>query len=140
MLEISWQLLVITAVIFLGLIYILNLILYRPMLKFMDDRKQSIKKDEEDLGKNAKDVGVYKAEIDRILLSARNEANSIRQAATDKAKEVAAGKIAQIKAGVEADHQIFTAGLANKKTELKLALLESLPEFKDGLAKTLAKI
>ncbi|ABK82302.1 F0F1 ATP synthase subunit B' [Campylobacter fetus] len=140
MLQIDLPLLLITVVIFLGLIFVLNSILYKPLLKFIDDRNRSIKQDEDSVSKNANDASAYKAEIERIILDARAEANAKKQAALARAKEEAAKKIEAKKATIESEYEIFAAGLAAKKSELRNMLLEKLPEFKNSLAGSLSKI
>ncbi|MBR6612793.1 MAG: F0F1 ATP synthase subunit B', partial [Campylobacter sp.] len=67
MLHIDPPLLLITLVIFLGLIFVLNSILYKPLLGFIDDRNKSIKNDEESVSKNASDTGNYEAQIEKII-------------------------------------------------------------------------
>ncbi|HDX6295692.1 TPA: F0F1 ATP synthase subunit B' [Campylobacter fetus subsp. venerealis] len=138
--QIDLPLLLITVVIFLGLIFVLNSILYKPLLKFIDDRNRSIKQDEDSVSKNANDASAYKAEIERIILDARAEANAKKQAALARAKEEAAKKIEAKKATIESEYEIFAAGLAAKKSELRNMLLEKLPEFKNSLAGSLSKI
>ncbi|RUT50417.1 FoF1 ATP synthase subunit B' [Campylobacter fetus] len=140
MLQIDLPLLLITVVIFLGLIFVLNSILYKPLLEFIDDRNRSIKQDEDSVSKNANDASTYKAEIERIILDARAEANAKKQAALARAKEEAAKKIEAKKATIESEYEIFAAGLAAKKSELRNMLLEKLPEFKNSLAGSLSKI
>ncbi len=140
MLQIDLPLLLITVVIFLGLIFVLNSILYKPLLKFIDDRNRSIKQDKDSVSKNANDASAYKAEIERIILDARAEANAKKQAALARAKEEAAKKIEAKKATIESEYEIFAAGLAAKKSELRNMLLEKLPEFKNSLAGSLSKI
>ena len=58
MLEIDVPLVVLTATFFVILIAILNPLLYKPMLKFIDDRNASIKNDEENTSKNTIDLGL----------------------------------------------------------------------------------
>ena len=140
MLHIDPPLLLITLVIFLGLIFVLNSILYKPLLGFIDDRNRSIKNDEESVSKNANDVGSYEAEIDRILNDARAEAQAKKHAALNEAKEKAATRVAIKKESLEADYNSFMAGLADRKAELKSNLAAKLPELKSTLAGSLSKI
>ncbi|AII15303.1 ATP synthase, F0 complex, b' subunit [Campylobacter iguaniorum] len=140
MLQIDLPLLLVTVVIFLGLIFVLNSMLYKPLLKFIDDRNTSIKQDEESASKNASDVGACKAEVDKIILEARNEANSIKQAASSLAKEEAAKKVQAKKDALESDYELFAKELAGKKAELKSMLLEKLPEFKSSLSAKLSRM
>lgn len=140
MLQIDPPLLLITLVIFLGLIFVLNSILYKPLLGFIDDRNRSIKNDEESVSKNASDVGNYEAQIDKILNDARAEAQAKKHVALSEAKEKAATKIAIKKESLEADYNSFIAGLIDRKAELKSNLTAKIPELKSALAGSLSKI
>ena len=140
MLQIDPPLLLITLVIFLGLIFVLNSILYKPLLGFIDDRNRSIKNDEESVSKNASDVGNYEAQIDKILSDARAEAQAKKQAALSQAKENAATQIAIKKESLEADYNSFIAGLMVGKAELKSNLTAKIPELKSTLAGSLSKM
>ncbi|WP_169779236.1 FoF1 ATP synthase subunit B' [Campylobacter curvus] len=140
MLEIDVPLVILTAVVFLALIAILNPLLYKPMLKFMDDRNASIKEDEENTSKNASDLSVHEKEIENIILNARAEANKIRQDALGAAKEAALKEIEAKKSALEADYEVFLNDLSTQKDELKADLSSRLPELKAALNAKLAKI
>lgn len=140
MLHIDPPLLLITLVIFLGLIFVLNSILYKPLLGFIDDRNKSIKNDEESVSKNASDTGNYEAQIEKIIGDARAEAQAKKHAALSEAKERAATKVAIKKESLEADFDNFMAGLADRKAELKSNLTAKIPELKSTLAGSLSKM
>lgn len=140
MLHIDPPLLLITLVIFLGLIFVLNSILYKPLLGFIDDRNKSIKNDEESVSKNASDTGNYEAQIEKIIGDARAEAQAKKHAALSEAKERAATKVAIKKESLEADFDSFMAGLADRKAELKSNLTAKIPELKSALAGSLSKM
>lgn len=140
MLHIDPPLLLITLVIFLGLIFVLNSILYKPLLGFIDDRNKSIKNDEESVSKNASDTGNYEAQIEKIIGDARAEAQAKKHAALSEAKERAATKVAIKKESLEADFDSFMAGLTDRKAELKSNLTAKIPELKSTLAGSLSKM
>lgn len=140
MLQIDPPLLLITLVIFLGLIFVLNSILYKPLLGFIDDRNKSIKNDEESVSKNASDTGNYEAQIEKIIGDARAEAQAKKHVALSEAKERAATKVAIKKESLEADFDSFMAGLADRKAELKSNLTAKIPELKSTLAGSLSKM
>ncbi|MBR8461877.1 F0F1 ATP synthase subunit B' [Campylobacter sp. faydin G-24] len=140
MLEIDLPLVILTTVVFLALIAILNPLLYKPMLKFIDDRNASIKSDEEITSKNASDLSMYEKEIENIILNARAEANKIRQDALNSAKEIAAKEIAAKKAMLESEYNEFLSSLNLQKEQLKADLALKMPEFKSALSAKLAKI
>ena len=140
MLEISLPALIFTVIVFLGLIYILNIMLYKPLLSFMDSREAMIQKDAEEAKQNALYVDSDRAEITKILDEARSQAAKIKQLSLDKAKEDSEVVIAAKKSELEADFGKFVEKLGKEKTELKKDLQDKIPEFKSSLKSALAKI
>ncbi|CAD7287599.1 ATP synthase subunit b' [Campylobacter majalis] len=140
MLEINPSLVVMTAIVFLGLIAVLNTLLYKPLLKFVDERNASIKADEESASKNASDLGVYEAEINSIIAQARNEANKIRQDALNSAKSISANEVNAKKAELQSDYERFLDDLNVKKAALKADLLSKLPDLKGVLDTKLVRM
>lgn len=140
MLEIDLKLLFITIAIFLYLIAFLNKILYKPMLNFMEDRENSIKEDEELSSKNSSEVGIYEAQVEEMIINARNEANKIRQKAYEEIKIKNQKSIEEAKKEIENDFCEYMKDLKAQKESLKSKLKENLPQFRSGLEKTLAKI
>ena len=140
MLEISLPALIFTVIVFLGLIYILNIMLYKPLRSFMDSREAMIQKDAEEAKQNALDVDSDRAEIEKILDEARSQAAKIKQLSLDKAKESSEEKIAAKKSDLEADFNKFVKELGKEKAELKKDLQDKIPEFKSSIKSALAKI
>lgn len=140
MLEIDLPLVALTAVVFLALIAILNSVLYKPLLGFMDKRNQDVKNDEDSISKNTSDLSVFEAQVEQILSAARAEAGKIKQDALNAAKE-AAGKItAEKRAELEIDYDAFVQNLKAQKNEFKAELMNSLPELRSALKSKLARI
>ena len=140
MLEIDLPLVALTAVVFLALIAILNSILYKPLLGFVDKRNQDVKNDEDSISKNTSDLSVFEVQVEQILSAARAEAGKIKQDALNAAKE-AAGKItAEKRAELEVDYDAFVQNLKAQKNEFKAELMNSLPELRSTLKSKLARI
>ncbi|EES89582.1 FoF1 ATP synthase subunit B' [Helicobacter canadensis] len=125
---------------FLILIYLLNRILYKPLLGFMDARDSSIKKDSEGIEGNAADVKALKAEAEAILQNARQEASLIKNKAQDNAKQIADTKITQKKEELNSKHNEFIVILEEERKELKNSLLSKIPLFEDSLKAKLLKL
>ena len=140
MLEIDVPLVVLTAIVFVILIAVLNPLLYKPMLKFIDDRNASIKNDEENTSKNTSDLGLYEAQIEDIILKARSEANKIKQDALNLAKDEAAKEIEAKRASLETDYADFINALNVQKGELKSEIASKLPQLQSVLSAKLASI
>lgn len=140
MLEINLPLVVLTAVIFLGLIAVLNSILYKPLLKFIDARNDAIKNDEESASKNTSDLGVYEAQIEQLIATARNEAGKIKQEAINAAKDAAAKIVSEKRGVLEADYDAFIQNLNSQKSDFRADLQQKLPELQAALKAKLARI
>lgn len=140
MLEINFPAVCVTIVVFLTMIYFLNSKLYKPLLAFMDERENSIKRDEESVKQNSNDVSADKIEIENTILKARDEAAKIRATAIEKAKAEAGDIIAAKKAELESDFGGFMKELNDEKENLKKNLIQNLPDFKGSLKNTLSKI
>jgi ATP synthase subunit B len=140
MLEINLPLVVLTAVIFLGLIAVLNSILYKPLLKFIDARNDAIKNDEESASKNTSDLGVCEAQIEQLIAAARNEAGKIKQEAINAAKDAAAKIVSEKRGVLEADYDAFIQNLNSQKSDFRADLQQKLPELQAALKAKLARI
>ena len=140
MLEINLPLVVLTAVFFLGLIAVLNSILYKPLLKFIDARNDAIKNDEESASKNTSDLGVCEAQIEQLIAAARNEAGKIKQEAINAAKDAAAKIVSEKRGVLEADYGTFIQNLNAQKTDFRADLQQKLPELQAALKAKLARI
>lgn len=140
MLEINLPLVVLTAVIFLGLIAVLNSILYKPLLKFIDARNDAIKNDEESASKNTSDLGVYEAQTEQLIAAARSEAGKIKQEAINAAKDAAAKIVSEKRGVLEADYDAFIQNLNAQKSDFRADLQQKLPELQAALKAKLARI
>lgn len=140
MLDISPILLLVTGFVFFTLLILLNKILYRPLLEFIDNRNDSIKRDLENAGKNTSDVEAYYKEADQIILAAKAEAGKIREAALSEAKEIAAKKVEQKQGELEEEYALFLKDLEADKTEFQASLNANIPLFRDSIKQKLGNI
>lgn len=140
MLSIDPGLLSLTVVVFLALIFILNAILYKPILTFIDSRNKAIDKDEDDLKQRSDDTKTYKEEAENILAQARIQAAQIKDEATQKALKDAEEKVQVKKAALESDYKAFLDELSAQTSELKNELTAKLPEFKSSLRASLSRL
>ena len=140
MLSIDLQLLLTTVIIFLCLIFVLNRILYRPILAFIDNRNSSITSDEQTLQKQSDDTKSYKEEAENILAQARVKIGEIKNKAVEEANLIAKKKIAQTKATLEEDYKSFLVDLEQENQKLKSDLLLKMPEFKATLNSKLSNL
>ena len=127
-------------VVFLMLVYLLNRMLYKPLLGFMDTRDASIKKDSEGIEGNAADIKALQKQADDILQRAREEAALIKNKPQESAKQASEMKISQKKDELAQKYSEFMTGLEEERVKLKTALHSEIPLFKYGLQAKLGKM
>jgi len=133
MLDIHLGLMLFVLALFLILLFLLNNMLFKPLLKFMDDRDSSIAKDlkaAEGLSGNSKELN-EKAE--EIISDAKTKATAIREKAIETEKELSASKVASKQGELDKEYAGFIEKLASEKESLKSALLSQMPLFKESL-------
>ncbi|TKX31904.1 FoF1 ATP synthase subunit B' [Campylobacter aviculae] len=122
-----------TMAIFLAMIVILNTMLYKPLLKFMDERNDSIKNDENKVKENSQEMLNANDEVEAIYANTREEVYKIKQNAINAAKEEADQVIKSKKEELERKMSNFYIELENQKKEFQSSLFEHLPELKQAL-------
>lgn len=129
-----------TAVIFLAVIFILNVLLYKPLLKFMDERAVSIDNDEKKVKDNFEEMTNFGEELSKIKQDTRDEINAIKQKATAQARSLADEEIQKKKDELEQKMQAFTTQLLQEKNELEHELKLRLPLWQESLQKKLKEL
>lgn len=140
MLDISPVLLLSCAIIFLLVLARLNSCLFKPLLKHMDDRAESIKKDLANAKDNATDVDGMLAQANDIIAKAKKEAAEIRNKAQNEAEGIAAEKLNSAKTDIDAKYNDFVNSLQVETAQLKEALTSNMPTFKQSLKAKLSSI
>ena len=140
MLDISPILLLSSALIFLIVLARLNSCLYTPLLKHMDERSESIKKDLHNAQSNVANVDEMYENASNIISEAKKEASSIRQNAYNEAKALGDTKVAEFKTQLDAKYNVFVSDLNSQTQSLKLSLVDQLPMFKKQLSAKISSI
>lgn len=129
-----------TAVIFLALIIILNALLYKPLLKFMDDRAISIDNDEKKVKDNFDEMTNFNEELNTIKQNTRDEIAAIKQKAVNEARNSAEEALKNKKIELEQKMQSFYTQLDKEKQDLEQELKLRLPLWQEALQKKLKQI
>jgi len=140
MLDIDLSLMLFVLALFLILLVVLNKILYKPLLKFMDDRDSSIAKDLESAKSLSGNSEALHNEADAILDDARAKAAAIRQKAIDEAKVLAESKAESKTSELNKEYASFMEKLDSEKETLRNALLSQMPLFKESLKAKFSKL
>ena len=133
MLDIHVSLMLFVLVLFLALLVVLNQILYKPLIKFMDDRDESIANDlnaARSLSGNSEELH---AEAESNLEEARSKAAEIRQKAVEEAKALAESRAENRRAELDKEYSLFIEKLQSEKDSLRNSLLSQMPLFKESL-------
>jgi len=140
MLDIHPSLMLFVFALFLTLLVLLNNMLFQPLIKFMDDRDNSIAKDlkaSKGLSGNSDELN---AKADDIISNAKNEAAGIRQKAIDDEKTLAASKVETKQNELETEYKKFVKKLNSDRDNLKNDLLAQMPLFKESLKAKFSKL
>lgn len=140
MLDISPVLMASSAIIFLLVLARLNSCLFKPLLKHMDERSESIKKDLDDAKNNAADVDGMLAEANEVIAAAKKEAAVIREKAQSEAQSVANEKLVSAKSEIEGKYNDFIASLDVEINSLKDTLTSQMPLYKESLKAKVSSI
>jgi len=140
MLDLHLPLMLFVLVLFLTLLVLLNNMLFKPLVKFMDDRDASIAKDLEAAKGFSGNTDELNAKADDIISKAKNEAATIRQKAIDDEKTLAASKVEIKQNEIDKEYGSFVAKLASEKETLKNELLSQMPLFKESLKAKFSKL
>lgn len=140
MLDLHLPLMLFVLVLFLTLLVLLNNMLFKPLVKFMDDRDASIAKDLEAAKSFGSNTDELNAKADEIIADAKNEAAKIRQKAIDDEKTLAASKVETKQSEIDKEYEGFVEKLASEKENLKNELLSQMPLFKESLKAKFSKL
>lgn len=138
--DVHFSIMIATGVIFLLMIAILNSMLYKPLIKFMDSRDLTIKNDEEKMKKNSDDVSNVESELEKIHIQIRDEINQIKAKAIEEAKLKQEKELSTRKRELEDQMLVFLKSLKEKEKELKEEMRLKMPEFKQSFKNSLSKI
>lgn len=120
------KLMLVTGVLFLILIWVLNNILYKPLLNFMSNREDGIKEDENKINQNNSDVNNNEILIGKIYADARAKSQSIKNEHIKVAKDKAADLVNKKKLALDEEFSAFTSNLMLEKEKFKNELREEL--------------
>ncbi len=140
MLDLNPGLMLFVLIVFFSLLFLLNTMLFQPLLKFMDDRDATIKANLKDAEEMAGNNDELNTKADMLLGKAKAEANIIREKATSEAKALAESKIESKVKELDDNYHKFLAELTAEQEELKKSLAAELPQLKKSLETKLSSL
>lgn len=136
-LNIDWQQILLHLFNFVLLFTILFLLIYRPVKKFMEKRKNYYKEMDEKAKKNFEDSAVTKEEYENKLKNADLEINTLRENATKQANEISESIINNAKAE---SNKIIAEAKVNAEKEHNLAVKSANEEISKLVSDATKKI
>ena len=133
MLDISFVLVALMIVLFLALIYVLNTMMYKPLLDFMQKRDESIAADLASIESNDSEISELEAKANENISKAKQEASEIKSTMISKVKDELSSKFEEKKAALEEELNNFLVALGEKKEVLKSELEANLTQYKEAV-------
>ena len=133
MLDISFSLVAFMIVLFIALIYILNTMMYKPLLDFMHKRDESIANDIANIEGNDSEISELEAKANENISKAKQEASEIKASMISKVKDELSSKFEEKKAALEDELNNFLVALGEKKEVLKGELEANLAQYKEAV-------
>jgi len=133
MLDISPLIMVVTFLIFMTMLYLLNQRLYKPLLKFMDDRDASLRRGLSEAESLTGDTSDLEREAQETIDEAKSAAAQMRQSALEALQEEQAHALTVRQKELAEKYERFKASLEEERAALKNTLLSDLPLLKESL-------
>ncbi len=133
MLDIDIQIMGVTLIIFFIMLYVLNAILFRPLLQFMDSRDMAIANDLESAKNSSGHTSELIESAEANINEAKTKASAIRQEAIDAIKAMHAKGISAKQSELESSYVEFVNKLAGQKKELESSLLSQMPLIRETM-------
>lgn len=127
-------------VVFIITMLLLNSWLFKPLIGFMDERENSLRKDMESAMSDDNEVQEIQEKIRAIFVDAKAQASSIIESATIEAKAEYDEKMEKQANEVQGRIDSFRVDLENQKNQAKQELLADLGVFETALKSKVQQI
>lgn len=121
------------AVLFLLMMRALNGMLFKPMVKHMDARKQSLSENQSNASQSSGDASELIAEAKKILDDARHEAHNYLEDEISKQKEENSVLLNKVKTEIEEEIKSFHEDLKVEEEKVKQVIAESSEELTSAI-------
>ncbi|PAF53460.1 hypothetical protein BKH42_05920 [Helicobacter sp. 13S00482-2] len=126
--------------VFLVTVFLLNIWLYKPLLRFMDRREASIAQDLEDIQQSDQEIIRIDEEIKQVIEDARVQSAQIIEQVSGEAKLEYETKIANKRIESASRLEDFFENLKKEESDLKKFLLLHMPDFESSLITKISQI
>ncbi|MDJ0623662.1 MAG: ATP synthase F0 subunit B [Desulfocapsaceae bacterium] len=116
------------------LMFLLNKVLYKPVLGILRERSKKMKGTQEEIERFDKDARLRQEEVDKKMAQASSKAKAALDSARTEAAAAGNEKLAAIKAEVDADREKKMSELKSQIDSAGKSLQESLDTFAGDMA------
>ncbi len=140
MLDISFGLMLLTAILFVILIYLLNQMVYVPLLDYVNRRDELIEEDLKNASNMDESIHKLKKEAHDVIANAKAEAHKLKEKALNEIKAEMEEKISKKREALELEYVKFLSELEKERDALKSSLLSKLPDYQKAIKSKISKI
>ncbi len=133
MIELDWTLFV-QIINFLALVFLLNLVLFRPIRRIIRERQAKLSMLEEDISGLANNQQGVLGEVEEQLTAARREGLGLRESLRLEGSQAESSLLEQVKQEVEAEWTRVEAKIKEDVAKAREALRAQAQEFATALA------
>lgn len=120
-------------VVFIITMFLLNTWLFKPLIGFMDERENSLRKDIESAVSDDNEVKEIQEKIRSVLADAKAQASRIIEDAIDNAKADYDARMEKKTNEIQARLESFRADLESQKYQVRQELLADMAGFESAL-------
>jgi len=133
MLDISPLIMVVTFVIFVTMLYLLNQKLYKPLLKFMDDRDATLSREMKEAQSLSGDSSDLEEQARQTIEEAKAKVSAARQATLERLNREHTQAVEARQSELAKKFESFTEALSAERETLQQKLLADMPMLKENL-------
>lgn len=140
MLDISPYLVLISGVTFLTMLFVLNTILYKPMISFMNDRDNSLNSNESAIKACQEAIIANNNTHDEIIKNAGIKAEKLIHSKQQDALSKSEATIQASKDDLESQYEVFLKELESAKSQLKTSISANTDKLSQAINNKLVSL
>jgi len=140
MLEIKLYLMAITGIGFIVLLFILNNLIYKPLLNFMNKRDEAIKKDKAAIEKLKREIEAINKSREESLKRAKEQAERLKKESIEKLEAIEKEEVLKAKKEAQTILEEFKKEVNSEKKMVYEGLLSQMDIFKKAFKNKFKKV
>lgn len=139
MLDGDIQTMLYTVFLFIIFTFVMNKVLYKPLMRFMEQRDEMVQNDEDFIKSSTNVINECEVEIRSILDKARAESYQIRQELSEKYKNKYNEAIFIEKGKLDKDFSDFLSKLEDDRVEFESKLMSDIESYRQSFRESVNK-